>query len=219
MSDLGKPRPHTAKEIRQRREKVLILMSKGYNQSDIAKELRTTRQTIMKDIHELNQWTRKGLYSMAKESLSTMYYSCLIGINEAEKEAWRLYKNDDKDPTFNNWHKMYALRLLIDINKSKFRMFSDGPAFMEINKLNGELDRLKKSLVSENRFKPFIRPAFPTSTDDERKARGELTNALGVNYKIAKIDDFDVDDDDDDDSSRELEKEEEEDEEKGKDDA
>ena len=36
--NLGKPKPHSAKEIRERREKVLILMSKGYNQSDIAKD-------------------------------------------------------------------------------------------------------------------------------------------------------------------------------------
>jgi DNA invertase Pin-like site-specific DNA recombinase len=80
---LGKPKPHSAKEIRQRREKVLILLSKGYNQSDIAHKLKTTRQTVMKDLAEINQWTKKGLFDLAKQTLPTMYYSCLIGINEA----------------------------------------------------------------------------------------------------------------------------------------
>jgi DNA-binding NarL/FixJ family response regulator len=51
--NLGKPKPHSAKEIRERREKVLILMSKGYNQSDIAKELHTTRRTVLRDVAEL----------------------------------------------------------------------------------------------------------------------------------------------------------------------
>jgi transcriptional regulator len=108
---LGKPKPHSAKEIRERREKVLILMAKGHNQSDIAKELHTTRNTIMRDIKEINEWTRKGLYDLAKQSLSTMLYSCIIGLNEIEKEAWKIYKNNDND-------KVNALRLLVDICKS-----------------------------------------------------------------------------------------------------
>jgi transcriptional antiterminator len=43
-------------------------MSKGYNQSDIAKELHTTRRTVLRDVAELNQWTKKGLYDLAKRN-------------------------------------------------------------------------------------------------------------------------------------------------------
>lgn len=91
-------------------------MSKGYNQSDIAKELHTTRRTVLRDVAELNQWTKKGLYDLAKQSLSTMLYSCIIGLNEIEKEAWKIYRSNDND-------KVYALRLLVDICKSKFTMY------------------------------------------------------------------------------------------------
>ena len=100
----------------------------------------------MPDLKEINQWTKKGLYDLAKQPLPTMYYSCIIGINEAEKEAWKLYKNEDNNPEINYWHKVPALRLLVDINKSKFRMFGDGPAFMEVNRLTGELERIKKNI-------------------------------------------------------------------------
>ena len=141
---LGKPKPHSAKEIRQRREKILLLLAKGFNQSDIAAELNTTHQTVMRDLKEINQWTKHGLYDLAKQTLPTMYYSCIIGINEAEKEAWKIYRNEGNDPEINYWHKVAALRVLIDINKSKFRMFGDGPAFMEINRLHGEVERIKK---------------------------------------------------------------------------
>jgi hypothetical protein len=155
MSNLGKPKPHSAKQIRERREKVLILMSKGFNQSDIAKELHTTRNMIMRDIKEINEWTRKGLYDMAKQSLSTMLYSCLIGLNEVEKEAWKIYRNDDNDKDTNRWHKVYALRLLVDICKSKFTMFESGPAVMEVNKLKSEIERIKNdALENQNRFLP-----------------------------------------------------------------
>lgn len=42
----GKPRPHTKKVIRERREQILLLMSRGYSQGDISRELNVTRQTI-----------------------------------------------------------------------------------------------------------------------------------------------------------------------------
>lgn len=76
------------------------------NQTDIAKELLVDRNTVMRDIKELNQWTRKGLYSLAKEGVSTMLYSCIIGINETEKEAWKIYNNEQ-----NNRFKIIGLRL------------------------------------------------------------------------------------------------------------
>ena len=192
---LGKPKPHSAKEIRQRREKVLILMAKGFNQSDIAAELNTTRHTIMRDLKEINQWTKKGLYDLAKQTLPTMYHSCIIGMNEAEKEVWKIYNNTENDPSINNWHKISALRLLIDINKTKFRMFQDGPAFMEINRLEGEVERIKKEHFSDNSFKPFVKPATYDDLhkrecnlphiDDKDMNRQELER-LGVPYKIVR---------------------------------
>jgi hypothetical protein len=184
MSNLGRPKPHSARQIRERREKVLILISKGYHQTDIAKELHVDRNTVMRDIKELNQWTRRGLYDMAKQSLSTMLYSCLIGLNEAEKEAWRLYNNENNDPEFSNWHKMAALRLLIDINKSKFRMFSDGPAFMEIGRLQSELGRIKETYLKDNKFRPFVKPSSSSSNNIDRDT---LVNADGIPYRIERF--------------------------------
>lgn len=196
---LGKPKPHSTKEIRQRREKVLILMAKGFNQSDIAAELNTTRHTIMRDLKEINQWTKKGLYDLAKQTLPTMYHSCIIGMNEAEKEAWKIYHNTENDTSINNWHKISALRLLIDINKSKFRMFQDGPAFMEINRLQSELERIKKDVSKDNNFKPFVKPTnyeesmrprelqnLKLSNLHEKQINRQELERLGVPYEIVR---------------------------------
>ena len=211
MSNLGKPKPHTAKQIRERREKVLILMSKGMNQSDIARELHTTRRTVLRDVKELNQWTKRGLYDLAKQTLPTMYYNCIIGQNELAKECWKIYKTDPaNDPSINNWHKIAALRLLIDINKSKFQMFQDGPTFMEVNRLQSELERIKRDYLKDNNFRPFVKPASIYDEEHKRNCsmphidnvndKKTFVNAQGIPYRIEKIDD---------DSSQELEKEEE----------
>jgi hypothetical protein len=219
MSNQGKPKPHTAKQIRERREKVLILMSRGHDQSDIARELHTTRRTVLRDVKELNQWTKRGLYDLAKQTLPTMYYNCLIGQNEIAKECWKIYKTDPaNDPSINNWHKMAALRLLIDINKSKFQMFQDGPTFMEIGRLQSELGKIKETYLGkdkDNSFSPFVKPAFSYDeehnrncnlpriddvNDDDDEDKKTLVNAQSIPCRIEKIDD---------DSSQELEKEDE----------
>jgi transcriptional regulator len=170
---LGKPKPHSAKEIRERREKVLILMAKGHNQSDIAKELHTTRNTIMRDIKEINEWTRKGLYDLAKQSLSTMLYSCIIGLNEIEKEAWKIYKNNDND-------KVNALRLLVDICKSKYTMYESGPAVMEVNRLKNELEKITNEALKnqKNQNKNYYRYVPPPSNTSFPESRKEYSRAL-----------------------------------------
>jgi hypothetical protein len=100
----------------------------------------------MRDLKEINEWSRKRLYDIAKQNLSTMLYSCLIGINEAEKEAWKLYKNEGNDPDFNHWHRVAALRVLIDINKSKFK--KGGSSGLPIVNTNGELLGIAQRVLS-----------------------------------------------------------------------
>jgi hypothetical protein len=143
-------KPCSAKEIRERREKILLLLSKGYNQTDIAKELNTTRQTVMRDMKNINEMTNKGLYDLAKATLSTMYFNCIIGLNEVQKECWKIYHNLGNDPTINNWHKIAALKLATEINDKKFGMFQNGPAIIEVNRLGNELNRIKNAFRDNN---------------------------------------------------------------------
>ena len=142
-------KPCSAKEIRERREKILLLLSKGYNQTDIANELNTTRQTVMRDMKNINEMTNRGLYDLAKATLSTMYFNCIIGLNEIQKECWKIYHNLGNDPSINNWHRIAALKLATEINDKKFGMFQNGPAIMEINRLEDELNSLKKSAFGD----------------------------------------------------------------------
>ena len=150
---LGKPKPHSAREIRERREKELLLMAKGCNQQDIAHELGISRMTINRDMHYINEMTNKGLFDIARASFSTMYYNCVDGFNEIMKECWKIYYNADNDPHISQWHKIAALRLAADIQEKKFRMFQDGPAVMDLNRMHDEVEELKKiALEDSNTF-------------------------------------------------------------------
>jgi transposase len=131
--------------IRERRERILLLLSRGYGQSDIANELGVTRQTINSDMKFINETTKRGLFGLAKETLSTMYQNCIESINEIQRECWKRYHTSPEDnPALNEWHKHSALELLRKCSESKFGMFQAAPALMEINKLNTELLKLKE---------------------------------------------------------------------------
>ena len=68
-----------------------------------------TRHTVMHDLKHINVMTKHGLYDLAKQTLPTMYYNCLIGQNELAKECWKIYKTNvqrKKNPSVNNWHKI-----------------------------------------------------------------------------------------------------------------
>jgi IS30 family transposase len=74
-------KPNTPRKIRERREKIQLLMSRGMNQTNIAKELGTTRMTIMRDMHYINEMSRHGLYDMANTS-ATLYFNCIQGLED-----------------------------------------------------------------------------------------------------------------------------------------
>jgi DNA-binding NarL/FixJ family response regulator len=59
---------NTPKQIRERREKIIILLGRGYHQIDIARELGITRMTLNRDMHYINEMTSKGLFGLAKDS-------------------------------------------------------------------------------------------------------------------------------------------------------
>jgi hypothetical protein len=86
-------------EIEERRQKILQLQSMGYSQYAIIKQLGITRMTMLRDMRSINESTKKGLFGVAKnETLSTYFYNCLQGVNDVQKECWKIYKNEDNNP-------------------------------------------------------------------------------------------------------------------------
>jgi hypothetical protein len=153
-SKMGKP--NTQRQIRERREKIMLLMARGYNQIDIAKELGITRMTINRDMHYINQMTSKGLFGLAKDTFATMYFNCVEGCNEILRECWKIYRNEENDPRITQWHKIAVLRLANEIHNHKFSMFQNGPAIMHLGHLQEEVEKIRR-MALEDRTDVFIK--------------------------------------------------------------
>ncbi len=155
-------KPSSKKVIRERREQILLLMVRGCSQGDISRELNVTRQTISSDMRAINEITNKGLFGLAKETLSTMYFNCIQGIEEVQKEGWKIYNNENKDPTISHWHRIAALKISMDASEKKFAMFATGPAMMHMERLENEVTGLKNDVLQGKEPRGFRRLPYPS---------------------------------------------------------
>jgi|SoiMetStandDraft_2_1073263.scaffolds.fasta_scaffold08674_2 hypothetical protein len=142
------------------------LLSKGLDQSDIAKELNTTRQTIIRDMKVINTCTNDNLNDLVRATLSTIYYSCIMGLNEIIKECRRIYKIKDINNNGHNrhnlnnnskhlswWHKIAVLKSATEINFKKFDIPANGLAILKLKKLEDRVTALRNGIISESEFK------------------------------------------------------------------
>jgi transcriptional regulator len=77
----------TDKEVIERRQKVWVLLCKGTNQKDIAKELGKAQSTISYDIKALQAQSDKSLNDLAKKTLPFVFEQCIDGVREIIKEC------------------------------------------------------------------------------------------------------------------------------------
>ena len=138
-------KPNNQKHIRERREKVLMFLAKGYNQTEIAKELGTTKQTTSNDMKAINEISNHGLFDLAKATLPTMYLSCIETVNQSLRAAWNVHDNTVDDKV-----KIMAINIIRKCGETKFSLFQGGPAMMEVNRLTDEVKKIKDNTFSED---------------------------------------------------------------------
>jgi hypothetical protein len=142
--------PHNRIQIKERRENVLVLLTKGMKGYEIAKELGVDASTISRDIHYLIGQSQNYLSSLAKETLPFMYQSSIEGIRNVLKECWSIYTldnhNDNKDLTW--FHKLAALRLAKECNEALFRLTAEGPSVMYVKLLEERLERIETKEIN-----------------------------------------------------------------------
>lgn len=174
---------HTPKQIRERREKIMILMAHGYYlQGDIADKLGVSRKTVNSDMHYINEMNQKKLYDMAKSSFSTLYTNCNDGMNALLNECWRTYKNEDNNPEITYAIRMAALKLASDIYDKKMNMFKDGPATFQLKSLYDKVEELRRGtlgLSDENVFTQRYQPSSHTNTNISKEGPSLNLDDLG----------------------------------------
>ena len=113
---MPRPVPHSRIQIKERRENILVLLTKGMKGYEIAKKLGVDASTVSRDIHYLIGQSQNYLSSLAKETLPFMYQTSIEGIRNILKECWSIYNTENNNNNTNNrdltwFHKLAALKL------------------------------------------------------------------------------------------------------------
>ena len=134
--------PHNFK-IEERRRKVASLLSKSITETQIAKELGVDQSTICRDVKVLKEMSQRFVYDLVKSDLAYYYKQSINGIDEAHKEAWKIFYNDMDSVK----EKLLALKIIIQSNELRFKLLLEGPSVLAIRLLE---DRLRKVEVESS---------------------------------------------------------------------
>jgi hypothetical protein len=137
------------KVVVERREKVMVLVTKGLKGYQIAQELNVDPATVSRDIQYLSKESSNALNSLAKETLPFMYQSSIEGIRSILKESWKIYNNEEKDQDLTWSHRLKALEITKSCYESVFKLVSEGPSLIYMKSLEERLDKLS-AIENEN---------------------------------------------------------------------
>jgi IS30 family transposase len=147
---MPRPVPHNRIIIKERRENILMLLTKGMKGCEIAKELGVDASTVSRDIQYLIAQSQNYLNSLAKDTLPFMYQTSIEGIKNVLKECWTIYtldsNNTDKHITW--FHKIAALKLAKECNEALFKLTSEGPSIMHVRLLEERLERIETKRIN-----------------------------------------------------------------------
>jgi hypothetical protein len=148
---MPRPVPHNRMQIKERREDVLVLLTKGMKGYEIAKELGVDASTVSRDIQYLIGQSQNYLNSLAKETLPFMYQTSIEGIRNVLKECWSIYTLDNhiNDKGLTWFHKIAALKLAKECNEALFKLTAEGPSIMYVKILEERLERVETKQINQ----------------------------------------------------------------------
>ena len=132
---------HTKKfQLEERRRQVAVMLAQSMTEQEIADKLGVDRTTISRDVKVLKQMSQQFVYDLAHSDLAYYYKQCLNGIEEAKRKAWLIFDrlNQSSNPGAVK-DSLLALKLTVDCNEAQFSLFKEGPAIMQIKRLEERL--------------------------------------------------------------------------------
>jgi hypothetical protein len=142
-----RPVPHNKMQIKERREDVLLRLTKGMKGYEIARELGVDASTVSRDVQYLISQSNNYLNNLAKESLPFMYQTSIEGIRNVLKECWNIYTIEGNEEM--TWfHKLAALKLAKQCNEALFKLTAEGPSVMYVKLLEERLARIEAREIS-----------------------------------------------------------------------
>ena len=150
---MPRPIPHNRITIKERRENILMLLTKGMKGYEIAKELGVDASTVSRDIQYLISQSHNYLNSLAKETLPFMYQTSIEGIRNILKECWNIYTIESNNEVSKNkditwFHKIAALKLAKECNEALFKLTAEGPSVMHVKVLEERLEKIESREIN-----------------------------------------------------------------------
>ncbi|MGH9976247.1 MAG: Trp family transcriptional regulator [Nitrososphaeraceae archaeon] len=136
---------HTKKyQLEERRRQVASMLAQSMTEQEIADILGVDRTTISRDVNVLKQMSQQFVYDLAHSSLAYYYKQCLDGIEQAKREAWLIFGRLNQSSIHGGVKdSLLALKLTVDCNEAQFNLFKEGPAILQIKKLEERLMQIE----------------------------------------------------------------------------
>jgi transcriptional antiterminator len=127
-------------KIEDRRRKVASMLAQSMTETEIAEQLNVDQSTISRDVKALKEMSQQFVFDLARSDLAYYYKQSIDGIEEAKKEAWRIYNNNDNSSVK---EKLAALKLIIEANEARFKLLSEGPSVLAMKSLEERLNKIE----------------------------------------------------------------------------
>jgi hypothetical protein len=92
------------------------------------------------EISKHSELSQQFVYDLAKSDLAYYYKQSIDGIEEAKREAWRIYHNNNEVPVK---EKLAALKLIVESNEARFKLLSEGPSVLAVKSLEDRLNKIE----------------------------------------------------------------------------
>lgn len=127
--------------IETRREKVKLLLSLGFNHSEIARQLVVSRRTILYDIKAIKAGWRA---QYEKIDLKELVGEILHELNQRRQQLYKIFQAEGQK----DYMKLRALKQLGDEQERMVNILQSlGVVYKEPDKLNAEINYVIKSAV------------------------------------------------------------------------
>jgi DNA-binding transcriptional ArsR family regulator len=126
-------------KIEERRRKVASMSAQSMTETEIAEQLNVDQSTVSRDVNALKKMSQQFVFDLAKSDLAYYYKQSIDGIEEAKKEAWRIYRDDNSSIK----EKLAALKLIIESNEARFKLLSEGPSVLAMKSLEERLSKIE----------------------------------------------------------------------------
>jgi hypothetical protein len=156
--------------VEWRREKVLLLVSQGYSQRDIAGQIKVSVGTVNKDLSYLREQARENIKKYVDEKIPEEYEKCLTGLNSILRESWSM-----SNTAVDKREKIEALKLARDCYSMRLDLLTNS------NVINDSIRFIEKSKNNEKENLSNKKENIDQS-DIQRPTEDNSGNESTINY-------------------------------------